>query len=188
MKRFLLPIILAALAPASAFGTIVTAAGGGPTGWEFYTSTGELLSPTNASVAVGRMEGSSFIEFAPDDPTPITFVTGTFAGQWTGFITDNSGAANAFDGQSIWFRIEADVSPGFSGVAYFSGALLFPVNNGGVGDQVVYNANALTTVGAESTAGSIIDSANGRIVVGVPEASSLSLAGLALLGMLRRKR
>jgi len=189
MKSKLPLACIAALFPAVASATTIFA-GGGTLGRIFQTSSGILLTNTNSSIDVGKMQGSSFIEFAPNEISPIMIFTVSapqFHGKWSGAESDLTTAADAFNGETVWFRVSFNLG-GDSGVAYFSSGALFPTNSSGVGDSLTVNSTSLTTVGADSTTGSLIDTTNDIIVIGVPEPSSLLLGLLAGLPLLRRRR
>ena len=103
-------------------------------------------------------------------------------GKLLGGHSDNSAGANAFNGQLISFVV-TDGDTGAFGVV--SGADLFPVNLGGVGDTINVDATALGTLdGFTAVAG-------GYQLNAVPEPSTYAaLAGLCALSfvMVRRRR
>lgn len=173
-----------------ALGTTIVA-NSNSTGRIFVTSTGVLLTPTNATIEAGRLEfGTNFVVFAPGDSTPLTFATAAFnAGRWTGALADPTFAASAFDVETIWFRISVNLGGGLQGMALLSGSAIFPISNGGVADSLTVNSTELNTIGAGSTVGTAFDSGNNRVVIGVvPETSALGLALLGGLLALRRRR
>lgn len=193
--------ILALVAAATAANATTIGSGGGTATAQFFTSTGVILSPTNATVQVGIYNGTLFTQFAAADSSPMTFSTvaatlGRLSGNWA----DTGTTANAFNGQAVWFRVSVDLGGGQTGLAYFSGTnpgatvpatgTLFPTNGGGVGDSLNYDARNLTILGAGSSEGSAAYNAGtNRIVIGVvPEPSTALLGLLGVAGLIRRRR
>lgn len=196
MKHTLLTLGFATLALTGANATTVTATGG-TTGAQFITSTGTILTSGNTSIAVGRLTGDVFTQFAPSDISPPTLGSaGALLGRWSGNAADASNVtASPFNGAVIVFRLTTTANGG--GVAYFSNpANVFPTANSGVGDNFNYSASALNTVNSLSSPNSAAfrnDNAaaypNGYVTVGVvPEPSAALLGAVGALGLLRRRR
>ncbi|WP_367870457.1 PEP-CTERM sorting domain-containing protein [Luteolibacter sp. Populi] len=160
---------------------------GGAAGLSFVTSEGAAIVPgATVSLQVGRLNTTTgvFTQFAPTDATPPSFgASGTITGKWLGNASDNTAAADAFNGAQIWFQVKA-----FGGTAYFTGpTALFPTNASGAGDTLTFSSVGLTQFSQEwSTAGTAINGT--QAVVGVPEPSALLLGALGMVGLLRRRR
>jgi hypothetical protein len=193
--------ILGLVAAISTANATTIGSGGGTATAQFFTSTGVILSPTNATVQVGTYNGSLFTQFAAADATPMTFSTvaatvGRLSGNWA----DIGATANAFNGQAVWFRVTVDLGGGQTGLAYFSGTspgatvtttpTVFPTNGGGVGDSLNYDARNLTILGEGSSQFSAAyNSGTNRITIGVvPEPSTALLGLLGIAGLIRRRR
>jgi len=176
--------------------------GGGTSTAIFVTSTGVTLTATNSNFAIGTWNGSLFTQFALPavDATPMAIGTGVFAGKLTGNFSDNTAAANAFNGLPIWYRVNVLDGSNIIGTAYFSGTnpgatvpatgTLFPTNGSGVGDSLSADTRNLTVLGAGSSEGSIAYQSVGNVItIGViPEPSAALLGALGVLGLLRRRR
>ncbi len=193
--KLLLPFsLLSALLISHASATTVIA-DGGTVGYQFgFTTTLDGLDFTTftsstASITVGMIEGGVFTAFAPGDTTPPTFGNaGLLAGRWLGGAGDNSSAADAFGNRQIWFAINTVIA-GQSYTGYFADlGTLFPVNNGGAGDDTAVLSNDLDTVSSLSTGAWAIDAANGRVTLAVPEPSTALVGALGALALLRRRR
>ncbi len=175
--------------------------GGGTAAAQFVTSTGVILSPSNATVHVGTYIDSVFRQFAVTDSTPMTFATtGALQGRLSGNWADTSNEATAFNGAQVWFRVSVDLGGGIVGTAFFAGAnpgetvpgtgTVFPNNGNGVGDSLNYDSRNLTILGEGSERGSAAYNAlSNTIVIGViPEPSTALLGLLGTAGLLRRRR
>lgn len=183
-------IMLAFLGLVSSLSASTVTASGGTGGAFFYTSNDTLLTNANSTISAGRWDGSLFTAFAAADLTPIAIsANGALLGRWAGGYTDNNNVTSSpFNGLAIWFRVTTTADGG--GLAYLSGASVFPNANGGVSDSVSVNSTSLTTLGAGSSNFSRAYSAgDGRIVIGVvPEPSAALLGAIGVLGLLRRRR
>ena len=186
--KHIAPLLFAALV-GSASATTVTA-GGGTAGALFFTSNGTGLTSTNSSFSAGLWNGSLFTAFASADATPIAISTvGALANRWgAGFTDNNNTTAAPFNGETIWFRVTTTADGG--GVAYFSGASVFPNANAGVADSTTVDSRTLVTLGSGSTANSrAYESGDNRIIIGVvPEPSIALLGALGIFGLVRRRR
>jgi PEP-CTERM motif len=189
MKIKHIALTLFAALSVSASATTVTA-GGGTAGALFFTSAGTGLTSTNSSFSAGLWNGSIFTAFAATDVTPIAISTvASLANRWSAGFTDNNNTTSSpFNGQTIWFRVTTTADGG--GVAYFSGASVFPNANGGVADSATVDSRTLLTLGAGSTEGSAAyNSGTNRITIGVvPEPSTALLGLLGVAGLIRRRR
>jgi hypothetical protein len=192
-------VFLAALALLGAAKATTITAGGGTGAAQFVTTTGVLLTPTNASIQVGTYNSTTnvFTQFATGDLSPITFSTvAALRGRWIGNAVDNSPAANLFNGQPIWLRIDVDLGAGTTGTAYFGSTSVFPTHNGGVADNLQIQTSSFTSFDADaSTPGTAAFQAPGNgfptgwITIGVvPEPSAGLLSVLGAIGLLRRRR
>ncbi|WP_367870455.1 PEP-CTERM sorting domain-containing protein [Luteolibacter sp. Populi] len=185
--KLLVSCLAAILAIGGAKATTISLAGG-VAGLMFTTSEGQTLQPmAGVSLQVGRLNTTTgvFTQFAPTDATPPSFgTTGNLAGRWLGNASDNTAAADAFNGAQMWFRV------GFFGsVSYFTGpSALFPTNASGAGDTLTFSSIGLTQFSLEwSSPGTAITN-NQAIVPATPEPSALLLGVLGMVGLLRRRR
>lgn len=176
-------ILLSAVANAST----ISLSGGG-TGRTFVTSQGATIVPgSGVSLQVGLLNTltGAWTQFAPLDATAPTFVaSGTLAGKWSGNASDNSSAADPFNGLQIWYRVTAG-----GGTAFFTATgVNFPTNASGSGDTLTFSSANLTSFSTEwSSAGTSL-TATQAIVGVVPEPSVALLGGLGLLALIRRRR
>lgn len=189
MKIKHIAITLFAALSVSASATTITA-GGGTAGALFFTSAGTGLTAANSSFSAGLWNGTNFTAFGAGDATPIAISTvATLANRWSAGFTDNNNTTAApFNGQVVWFRVTTTADGG--GVAYFSGASIFPNANGGVADSATIDSRSLLVLGAGSTEGSAAYNAgSNRITIGVvPEPSTALLGLLGIAGLIRRRR
>lgn len=196
MKLLFLPLILAAFSLTASATTVI--ADGGITGYQFgFSTTSDVLGFTPftssgqsvATITVGSMQGGVFNAFATSDATPPRFgEVGDLTGRWLGSAGDNSSAADAFNGQQVWFAITTTVG-GQTYTGYFADmGTLFPTNAGGAGDDQLVLSNNLDTVAAASTGNWTIDQANQRVTLVIPEPSTALAGALGALLLLRRKR
>lgn len=187
-----------ALGAASVAQATTITLGGGTAGLQWQSSTGVVLSPTNATIQVGSLVGEVFTQFAPGDLTPPTFSTTTaLLGRWSGNASVNGALAVPFNGQQIWYKIDVNLGNGVTGTGFFAQTgINFPNDANGVGDALTVSSATLNVVGAASTAGSGLfadPDATGpllaRGVIGVvPEPSVALLGALGVFGLLRRRR
>ncbi len=191
----ILGLILGAASVAQA--TTITL-GGGTAGLQWQSSTGVVLSPTNATIQVGSLVGGIFTQFAPDDLTAPTFATSAaLLGRWSGNASVNGAPAVPFNGLQIWYQIDVNLGNGITGRGLFSQTgINFPNDANGVGDTLTVSSATLNVIGEASTAGSGLfadPDATGpllaRGVVGVvPEPSVALLGALGVFGLIRRRR
>lgn len=195
--KFTFLFLSAALALVTGAGATTILASGGLDGRQFgyatslnsldftvFTNSGQSM----ATIEVGSIESGLFSVFAPSDSTPISFGAGIMAGRWLGDASTNDASADAFNGRQIWFSVTTTIG-GQTYTGYFADSgLLFPQNDGGFSDDQSVASYNLDTISPMSTGDWSIDSANGRIVLIVPEPSAALLGAIGSLALLRRRR
>lgn len=192
--KYLSLAALAAVLISSASAATVTLTGG-LNGLQFgYTTT--LQNPTFvafansgqslATISVGSFQGTVFSAFASADSTSPAFGSGVMAGRWLGDASDNGPTADVFAGRQVWFQISTTFN-GQTYTGYFADTgTLFPVNDGGVNDDITVDSRNLDTVSPNSTGTWIIDGS--RVTLAIPEPSIALLGSIGVLALLRRRR
>jgi len=187
MKNIIFACASLALVGVSGATTITLA--GGPAGPQFLDNSGNPLA-TGSIVQVGSIFNGIFTQF---DATDVTSQIGlgtvpTFAGRITGNASDNTAAADAFNGLEVFVRVVNSVD---NVEAFFnqSTPVNFPVNGGGVGDSANFVLNDIDSFDSDLTDAIVVfDDANNTITLGVPEPSTALLGLLGLTGILLRRR
>ena len=155
----------------------------GPADFLVTDITGAPLSFRN--VEVGFIDASgAFVQFAPSDASQpsIGLASGALPGRFIGNASDNSSAADLFNGETI----VVNFVKGGVNVFVSSSTGVFPNNNSGVGDTFSLSAVTLDTIEDLSTPNGVFIESD--VIIIVPEPSSALLAGLALVGGLIRRR
>ena len=169
----------------------VVVLGGGVDARPFVSLTSGPLTPAVATLTVGAFNAGVFTPFASADATQPTFFNvgadDPGAGRWTGNAGDSSGSASPFNGLQIWFRLAYNGAG--NSVVLLTSPAVFPVNGGGVGDSITIDSRTLTIPGSfEGSLGGWVDEANDRIVVFVPEPSTVLFGLIGGVALLRRRR